>query len=69
MSVEREVRRAETGLLAWEMVMGELRGNERGKEIKGMRKSGKDVEQCNDGRKSLQERLNGQQSTNRKRKN
>lgn len=59
--------RAKTGLLGQEMLMGELRENERGKEIKRMRKSGKDIEGCNDRQKLLQERLNGQQSTNRKR--
>lgn len=63
MRVETEVGRAKAGLLGQEMLMGESRENERGKEIKGMRKSGKDIE----GQKLLQERLNGQQSTNRKR--
>lgn len=54
MSAEREGRGAKTGLLGREMVTGDFRGGERGKEIKGMRKSGKDVERCNDGRKLLQ---------------
>lgn len=63
MRVETEVGRAKARLLGQEMLMGESRENERGKEIKGMRKRRKDIE----GQKLLQERLNGQQSTNRKR--